>query len=312
MLIDQLPSANPNLTDETVTEQGTNLFRTTWQKIRDLFFGSSASFASDVTVGGVLDVVPRRCFGVLSSPGWYRVCRFNAPNSFDVLGADGTILNIYIGRVYQNTTNDVHKISLLRTYNNNKFIGEDSVSNTLGVDGIRLTYHDGGSGDRYAYIDIHYALSTANDVAVHFDVFAAQSGNNYTDKWFAESLQNVALSPANETVQTEYGFIANTGTQIPFTPIAGSNYASYGGCWYSRIGNLVHLHIGMSGLTANTQITVYQLPTGLRPVTPAASVGVGGLSYTAIARLTVATDGKVNVVSDDSYASIDITYLTSI
>ena len=43
MIIDQLPSVGtPALTDETVTEQGQNLFKVTWQRLLTLFKGNTA------------------------------------------------------------------------------------------------------------------------------------------------------------------------------------------------------------------------------------------------------------------------------
>lgn len=43
MIIDQLPSVGtPALTDETVTEQGQNLFKVTWQRLLALFKGNTA------------------------------------------------------------------------------------------------------------------------------------------------------------------------------------------------------------------------------------------------------------------------------
>ena len=66
MIIDQLPSTDPNLTDETVTEQGTNLFKTTWTKIRNLFLSTAASFLSNVSIGGNLSVS-----GSVSGQGFY-------------------------------------------------------------------------------------------------------------------------------------------------------------------------------------------------------------------------------------------------
>lgn len=42
MIIDQLPSVGtPSLTDETVTEQGQNLFKVTWQRLLSLFKGNT-------------------------------------------------------------------------------------------------------------------------------------------------------------------------------------------------------------------------------------------------------------------------------
>lgn len=43
MIIDQLtPTASDNLTDELAVEQGTSTFKTTWQKILDLFSGTAS------------------------------------------------------------------------------------------------------------------------------------------------------------------------------------------------------------------------------------------------------------------------------
>lgn len=49
MIIDQLaPTASDNLTDEVPVEQGTATFKTTWQKILDLFRSNLNLTASDI------------------------------------------------------------------------------------------------------------------------------------------------------------------------------------------------------------------------------------------------------------------------
>lgn len=196
MLIDQLPSANPNLTDETVTEQGTNLFKTTWQKIRDLFFGSSASFASDVTIGGVLDVVPRRREATLSSRGWYRVCKIASIGGGDYSFA----IDLNICRQFYYANNEQHSIRLVGTSDNFSFINEDSKSNTQIIKRIRYTRDSNNNG----YVDIYYDFSNANIV---YCEFAAHGffPNVYT----IESLQSVDDSPSGETVVTTYEFSTN-------------------------------------------------------------------------------------------------------
>lgn len=52
-----------------------------------------------------------------------------------------------------------------------------------------------------------------------------------------------------------------------FAPSKGSAYAGWGGCYYEKLGNMVHLHLGISGLTANTGNAVYTLPSAVRPKT---------------------------------------------
>lgn len=278
---------------------------------------SDGTYAGDLTLttgnltvgntqgyGCTLDVVDRRCSAELSSENWYRVMKYSAASAASAIGAVSFNVDFVITRAFNNKNNETHKISLIADYNNISFVGETSKSNAVAIDKIR--YMQNGSD---AYVDIHYNVSVSNGCYVDMDVHTAQSNK---ERFTSVGFSAVGPSPAGETQLALYTFIANTGTQITFTPTAGSNYNNYGGCWYGRIGNLVHLHIGMSGLTANANTTVYTLPTGFRPITRASSVGTGGLSYTAIARLNVETDGKVNVVSDDPYASIDITYFASV
>ena len=226
----------------------------------------------DATFKGVLDVVPRRCHADLSSEGWYRAIRFDAINAFDLIGADGSILDINISRIYNYVNNDVHKISLLRTYNNCKFADESSLSNTLGIDKIRLTVHDGGSGDRHAYIDIHYALSSVNPVAVHFNVSSAKFsvGNDYTDKWFAESLQSVADSPSGETVVTTYEFTTNGIRTATLTSAHSS--VTINGQKVARSGNVVSLWVYF---TVSTSISGY----GYLIYTPTFATSANALVY---------------------------------
>lgn len=196
MLIDQLPSANPNLTDETVTEQGTNLFKTTWQKIRDLFFGSPASFASDVTVGGVLDVTNRRCEASLSSAGWYRVCKIT-----NIGGGDYSFaIDLNICRQFYYANNEQHSVRLVGISDNFSFVNEDSKSNTQIIKRIRYTRDSNNNG----YVDIYYDFSNANIV---YCEFAAHGF--YPSLYTIESLQAVADAPSGETVLTTYEFSAN-------------------------------------------------------------------------------------------------------
>ena len=263
----------------------------------------NSTLSGDVTIGGVLDVTPRRCFATLSSAGWYRVLRFDATNSFDVLGADGAIIDFYITRQYNNLDNDVHKITLLRTYNKNVFVGEESLTNIWGISKIRLTTHDGGSGDRQAFVDVYYATSTENPVSVYFNVYTLRS---YADNWNAVNFTSVDPSPSGETVLTEYTFVANTGGKITFTPTSGSVYRA---CWYARVGNVCYLHIDMSGLTPNTNTSIFTLPVGFRPEYKTCLQGQGQESYGAMAYCTISDDGAVYVYSTDQYALVDGSFI---
>ncbi len=233
MIIDQLPSANPNLTDETVTEQGTNLFKTTWQKIRDLFLGSSASFASDVTVGGVLDVTQRRCSAVLSSPGWYRVIASSqAENRVLPGGLRGAILDLKI-TTSMGTSNESeeHEIILFQGTHEVSFMYElSSTSATKVIDKVRYTYKP--SND-YGYIDLHFDASFDVSVTVYFSVSIDPTLQH---TYAPDGLSAVAASPSSEIILAEHNFYANNypvNVVEPTTLITSGTIAAGGTMTYT-------------------------------------------------------------------------------
>lgn len=246
---------------------------------------------TDLTVDGVLDVVPRRCYATLSSAGWYRVCK-----TADV---SGTIIDFSIGRPYGSTPAEAHRISFYVVGGGKSaFLNETSDTNTLFVDKIRCTY---GSG--FMYFDVHYNSSASNEVLVYFDVYGKGQANGTS---VSMGLTSVADSPSGETVLVEYTFAANTGGKITFTP---SNCSVYRTCWYARIGNVCYLHIDISGLTANTNTYIFTLPVGFRPGDYMALRGSGQESWAAAARATISTSGDINIFSVDRYALIDGSFI---
>lgn len=96
--------------------------------------------------------------------------------------------------------------------------------------------------------------------------------------------------------------------QTTFTPAVGAPYAPYGGCHYERYGRLVHLKLGISGLTANSPNWVYQLPQAFRPSERVFGCGTAG---DAVNRTTVEilTDGRISVMPSGVYCVADIYYL---
>ena len=277
-----------SITDKTIARHGTNP-SDGWDH---QFFNEQFH--------GVVDVVQRRCYATLSSAGWYRAIKFSAINEYDLRGADGSIIDIYLSRIYNYTDNEAHKISLLRTYNNNKFVSENSVSNSLGIDGIRLTIHDGGSDDRYAYIDIHYSLTTENPVAVHFNVYSTKfvAGNDYTDKWFAEPLQSVVNSPSGETVLTEYTFAENTAGTASLTAVTSRGAITSGEAVY--VGRMIHLNfIFTASTTATNSPQIASVPNALYDTALSAidiTSGIGSAITSAIP-CGVSTLGRVYLQS---------------
>lgn len=101
-------------------------------------------------------------------------------------------------------------------------------------------------------------------------------------------------------------------TNIPrtaFTPTAGQSYSPYGGCWYERHGKVCIVHIGISGLTANTDTAVFALPAELIPTANVVSAGIGyALASTDICRMFVFDDGSVHVLSQSDVAQSNVMY----
>lgn len=90
---------------------------------------------------------------------------------------------------------------------------------------------------------------------------------------------------------------------------SGSPYASYGGCYYEVCGNIVHIHIGVSGITAGgtTGTTVFTMPEGLRPSTEHVSTGIGA-DRSKISNIFVNSTGAVSIYSQSTSAMCDIKY----
>ena len=99
-----------------------------------------------------------------------------------------------------------------------------------------------------------------------------------------------------------------TVSKTAFTPISGTSYANYGGCYYETYGNIVHIHIGVVNLTANTATIVYNIPAAIRPASPIFAHGTGG-SWNNIGYLEVQTSGDLYVRSQGTGCGADAVYL---
>ncbi len=163
----------------------------------------SATFDDGVTIGGVLDVTPRRCYAILSQPGWYRVLSFSGTSAI-VQGSAGTAIKLHITRQGSTQSAETHSITYRATNGGGgAFVDEESLSGVLWIDKIRATY----TGTNL-YIDIHYAGTTGNSVSVTFNVYDRAARQSY---YKAESLQSVADAPSGETIPVNltHDFSAN-------------------------------------------------------------------------------------------------------
>lgn len=92
-----------------------------------------------------------------------------------------------------------------------------------------------------------------------------------------------------------------------FTPTSGSAYATYGNCYYYKKSSRVHVHIGISGLTANTNTGIYTLPAGFRPNHFLSGTGIGG-NMSNISIIQIDSSGLITVRSPQAYALIQIDF----
>lgn len=95
---------------------------------------------------------------------------------------------------------------------------------------------------------------------------------------------------------------------VPFTPTDVTSYAGYGGCYYEKYGNVVHVHVGASGMTASRDYAIFTLPSGYRPPSNLFAHGTGG-AWNNLGYLDVQTDGSIHIRSAGNCCGADITYL---
>lgn len=101
--------------------------------------------------------------------------------------------------------------------------------------------------------------------------------------------------------------VLDSSNVIQFTPTSGSAYSTYGNCYYYKKGSRVHVHIGISGLTANTNTGIYTLPAGFRPNHFLSGTGIGG-NMASISTIQIDSAGLVTVRSPQPYALIQIDF----
>lgn len=256
-----------------------------------------------------VDVVQRRADASLPTAGWYNIIKFNIGSSTSVKFATAQVLNIRIGTTYSNTSNCVHEVTMLATYNTNpRFADELSRSNVNVIDKIRYRYDANNNG----WIDVHYAATASNNVWMTFDVGSYNAIQQY---WISQNFVPVDDAPSTggtaDTILTTYSFMESTGASISFTPTSGSAYSTYGNCWYAKDGNVVQVHIGMQGLTASTSTNIFTLPADFRPKTTVVATG-NGSGIATLARARVLSDGTIQVYSSATTALIDVIFIRSL
>lgn len=98
-----------------------------------------------------------------------------------------------------------------------------------------------------------------------------------------------------------------TPVRTEFTPTSGTADTSAGKCYYEVIGKLVHVHVALTGLTINTQLALYTLPTEVRPRHRMTTIGIcGHITYRSY--ITLQTSGALAVYSQEDNTMGDLFY----
>ena len=251
--------------------------------------------AGNLTVGGVLDVTPRRCYASLSQEGWYRVLTFSGANANSAIGNEGFIIHFDISTTFNNNNNAAHSISLHCVNGAVRFVNEQSSCYSMPpVDKIR--YNRNGS---YGYVDIHYTQSYGNVVSVRFDVSCRQESQY---RFAANTLLPVDPSPSGETVLTEYTFAANTEyTRYTWTPtFSGTANPSVSNvlCFYSVKNGVLYAggRFNLASFTSGGTAAYFTLPVSLGSVDR--STETIGTMFSTTKTLQLRWDGSKVYITD--------------
>ena len=94
-----------------------------------------------------------------------------------------------------------------------------------------------------------------------------------------------------------------------FTPTKGTSASLWGGCYYAKTGNVVQVHLGISGLTASASSVVFTLPAGYRPSGTFHMTGTAGTTST-YCYVDVKDTGEITVFPNGSTnCGADITFI---
>jgi len=238
MIIDQLPAlSTAGDSDEIAIEVGQTTYKMTKADfLKEFMPKAGGTFTGDVTFNGVLDVTQRRCNATLSSAGWYRILRYDAPSSDVASGVLPFEIEFFINRATNTTTNELHKVTLSAAQNYFRFNNEVSQSQTFSIDKVRAMV----SGSTM-YVDIHYDGNTANVVYVDFSVHCWWE---YARLFAPVAFDAVADAPSGETVLTTYEFSANGIRTVTLTSAHSS--VTINGQKCVRSGNVVSLWVDFS------------------------------------------------------------------
>ena len=144
------------------------------------------------------------------------------------------------------------------------------------------------------------------------NAFARGDHRHPADTSKQDALTSAQLSAVNSGATADDFAINDASVLCTITPIEptltnGSHNSTYGGCWYYKRGCTVTVHIGVTGLTASTDTTIFTLPAGYRPRSVIGFVG-NATSTTNYGRARIGTDGAVHANSTSTRMVAQVTF----
>jgi len=128
-------------------------------------------------------------------------------------------------------------------------------------------------GNARATIIASYSASTYAATAV-----CISTAPDSTELWLTKPANGSWAILYSGSIPNNADILATVTPTNITTLTNGTPYSSNGGCWYYKIGTRVHVHLAVSGLSANSSTNLYTMPSGYRPISGSILAGcaVGG------------------------------------
>lgn len=192
-------------------------------------------------------------------------------------------------------------------YSANSNPGYNSVFRSIGSEGEGFSPYQGDSQPHNIVqpsLVVYYIIKASGTSILNGNVVDSLDENSTTN---APSQRVVKEGLDKVLEMNNPDILLDKKEVINITPLVGSNYEIYGNSYYYKKGSKVYLHMGLSGLTANTSKTVFVMPVGYRPYSRISISGQGS-GYNTTCGGELKTDGTLILTSTSTYAVFSVEY----
>lgn len=254
---------------------------------------------------GVLDVTNRRAYAHCSA-GWYRIFKYSASDSGDMVGGQGIVVDFNIQRA---TSAENHSITYRGVSGGaGAFVNESSRSNAQYIQKIRYIYN---STLLEAYVDIY--LSNSTELAVGVDINVHGAFYTQQSRAVIQNFVPVVPSPFGETVLTTYDFLPNTDRTGTITAESGITFGELHVIQHGKTVNLSgHAQGSFAGGTTGKIIGTISGVSNPSQIIRA-TCGCGSAAYYAYnsGYFIIETNGNITVRTEVAASAVtfNVTYL---